>query len=62
MPSATFVREAIGLVVAPIGAVVVVVAYVWPVYGPIPLSPLVVWVLMFAYPAELIIALPAVSC
>jgi hypothetical protein len=58
MPSATFVREAVGFVIAPIGAVVAVVAYFWLVYGLIPASPLVVWVLMFAYPAELIIALP----
>jgi hypothetical protein len=36
MPRATFVREAVGLAIAPIGAVVAVVAYFWLAYGRIP--------------------------
>jgi hypothetical protein len=54
------VREAIGLAVAPIGALFAVVAYFWLVYGGVDISPLglLVWVAMFAYPTELIVALP----
>jgi hypothetical protein len=54
------VPEAIGLAIAPVGALFAVVAYFWLVYGGIDISPLGLlgWVAMFAYPTELIIALP----
>jgi len=52
-------RETIGFAVAPVGALFAVVAYFFFVYGGVDITlGLLVWVAMFAYPSELILALP----